>query len=104
MEVVRTSEWIPVTTPGATKVEVRPLLRTGGVGLALLRFGPHGSTDEHSAEYDIDVVCLEGAGFTKLGSEVALLREGDRIQWPRRIVHGLGTTNESMVTLMVEHR
>lgn len=37
-------------------------------------------------------------------SEVARLHAGERVRWPSGVIHGLWTTGEAMVTLMVEHR
>jgi quercetin dioxygenase-like cupin family protein len=85
-------------------VQVRPLLRDESVAVALLRFEPGGAIDEHSADYEIDVICLEGTGFTKLGQDVAEISEGARVRWTRGVIHGLWTTDASMLTLMIEHR
>lgn len=71
--------------------------------LSLLRFESDAAIDEHSAAFDIDVICLDGAGFTKVGEEVAAFAEGDRVRWPSGIVHGLWTEGHAMLTLMVEH-
>jgi quercetin dioxygenase-like cupin family protein len=37
---------------------------------ALLKFEPGAAIDEHAADYQIDLVCLQGTGFTKVGAEL----------------------------------
>ena len=72
--------------------------------LALLRFGPHGTIDEHPAPYPIDVICLEGAGLFSVDGAAAPLQAGERVQWPAQRPHRLWTEAASLLTLMVEHR
>jgi quercetin dioxygenase-like cupin family protein len=88
---------------GCLNVESRALLRTERVALALLRFGPGGAIHEHPAEIEIDVVCLEGAGFTSVDGEAAPIAAGQKVRWPAGRPHRLWTEAETMLTLMVEH-
>jgi len=69
----------------------------------MLRFGPHGTIHEHSAECDIDVVCLDGQGMTSVDGDAAEIRKGQSIRWPATAQHRLWTEDHDMVTLMIEH-
>ena len=96
-------EWSPVPYDGCVGVEGKVLRRADDVCLALLRFGPHGTIHEHPAAIDIDVICLEGGGFTSITGVAAPLRAGEAIRWPAGQPHRLWTDGETMLTLMVEH-
>jgi quercetin dioxygenase-like cupin family protein len=96
-------EWTPLPTAGCVRVEARALLRTERVSLAQLRFGPHGTIHEHPAPIEIDVVCLEGGGFTSVDGEAAPLAAGQKVRWPAGRPHRLWTEDSPMLTLMVEH-
>jgi hypothetical protein len=50
--------------------------------LAMLRFEPHGTIHEHAAAFEIDVVCLEGEGYTSIDGEVATFKAGQMVRWP----------------------
>jgi quercetin dioxygenase-like cupin family protein len=84
-------------------VEGKVLLDSPDLGLALLRFGPNSTIDEHPAPYPIDVVCLEGEGLFSVDGQAAPLRAGERVQWPANRPHQLWTEGAAMLTLMVEH-
>jgi quercetin dioxygenase-like cupin family protein len=99
----QSAEWRPLPQPGCANVDARPLLRAERVSLALLRFGPHGTIHEHPAPIDIEVVCLEGSGFTSVAGETAPLAAGQKARWPAGQPHRLWTEDDSMLTLMVEH-
>jgi quercetin dioxygenase-like cupin family protein len=75
-----------------------------GLLVALLRFGEHAKVHEHAGETETLVACLEGEGFTSVGSESTAIRAGDRVRWPRDVVHGLWTSGSTMLTLMIERR
>ena len=68
-----------------------------------LRFGPHGTIDEHAAAWEIDVVCLEGEGTTTVDGIAEPIHAGETIRWPAGKSHCLFTEDSTMVTLMVEH-
>lgn len=95
--------WKPLDRPGCHGVEVRSFPKMGGVWLAMLRFQPGGTIDEHSAEIDIDVFCLEGSGMTSVGGEQAAIQVGEWVHWPAGVAHKLWAEEQPMVTLMVEH-
>jgi quercetin dioxygenase-like cupin family protein len=83
-------------------VEGRVLLRRPGLTLALLRFAEQATIDEHSAPFDIDVICLEGEGQASVGGVGHVLRAGMAINWPANAPHRLWTEATTMTTLMVE--
>ena len=97
------AEWRPLPFDGCVNVESRALLRAERVFLAQLRFGPHGTIHEHPADIAIDVVCLEGSGFTSVDGEAAPIAAGQKVRWPAGRPHRLWTEDDSMLTLMVEH-
>lgn len=71
--------------------------------MALLSFETKATIDEHSADHDIDVGCLEGAGFASVGTQKWPIRIDETIRWPSGQLHRLWTEGESMTTLMIEH-
>lgn len=85
-------------------MEVKVLLEDDHLLVAMLRFGPHGTIDEHPSHVDGDVVCLDGRGMTSVGGEHAPIRAGERVHWPADVPHRLWTEDSEMVTLMIEHR
>jgi quercetin dioxygenase-like cupin family protein len=95
-------EWRPLGARGAKAVEVRVLWNEDGLLLAQLRFGEHANIHEHAGDDDAYVSCLEGSGFTKVGEEVEPIEAGQRIFWPKGVVHGLWTDGAPMTTLMCE--
>ncbi|MHC4473443.1 MAG: cupin domain-containing protein [Planctomycetota bacterium] len=70
--------------------------------IANLRFGPDATIDRHSAPYDIDVICMSGAGYTSIGEDVSLIRAGQTVRWPRDREHCLWTEDSPMETIMAE--
>jgi ribonuclease HI/quercetin dioxygenase-like cupin family protein len=102
VEVAPHPHWEPLDRPGCVDVDGRVLLHAAWGHLAMLRFGPHGTIAEHAADHDIDVICLEGAGFTSVAGEAAPLPEGYRAHWPAGQPHRLWTDGSPMVALMVE--
>ena len=71
--------------------------------VAMLRFSPQATIDEHSADHVVEVVCMDGEGFTSVGGVAAPIRAGEAVTWPPRVKHCLWTKGMSMITLMVEH-
>jgi quercetin dioxygenase-like cupin family protein len=94
--------WSLLPRRGSRDVEFRMLLGREGIFLANLRFSSDATIDRHSAPYDIDVICLNGAGFTSVGEEVFAIHAGQTVRWPRDIDHCLWTDGTEMETLMVE--
>ena len=96
-------EWTPLAQEGCVNVKGKILLIQDNLTIALLRFEPGGMIPERSAGYPTDVVCLEGGGFTSVGSEEGELSPGHKALWPADGLHRLWTEDESMVALMIEH-
>lgn len=82
--------------------QYRTLLEKDHLALVMLYFAKNAAIHEHAAEHEIDVICLEGAGFTKVGKDQSPIFAGDRIHWPAGKPHRLWTKDDEMVTLMVE--
>lgn len=95
--------WTPLTQEGCVNVFVKSLLSQDHLELALLRFEKEATIHEHPADFDIDVICLGGSGFISVGKEQSPIFEGERVQWPAGKSHRLWTTDDEMLTLMVEH-
>jgi quercetin dioxygenase-like cupin family protein len=96
-------DWTPLPYEGCREVEARGLVRLPHLSVAMLRFSPHGTIHEHAAEIEIDVLCLEGEGWTSVAGERAPLRAGQRVRWPAGQAHRLWTDGQPMLTLMLEH-
>lgn len=95
-------EWSILPREGTNGVEFRVLLRRSGLLVANLRFGSHATIDRHSAPHDIDVICINGAGFTSIGNDAAPIRAGQTVRWPANADHCLWTEDDSMEAIMVE--
>ncbi len=67
-------KWTPLPYEGCWNVDAKGLLRSAHFNLAMLRFAPHGTIHEHPADLEIDVICLDGEGFTSVGGEAAPIR------------------------------
>lgn len=96
--------WTPLPYEGCCNAAYKSLLQGEQVALAMLRFNHNATIHEHPADFDIDVICLEGSGFTSVGGEQAAIHAGQRVHWPAGQPHRLWTTNNEMITLMVEHQ
>jgi quercetin dioxygenase-like cupin family protein len=79
------------------------LLREPYLVVAMLRFGTQATIDEHSADFDINVVCVAGAGFVSIDGAVTRVQAGGHVHWPAGSMHRLWTEESTMQTLMVEH-
>jgi quercetin dioxygenase-like cupin family protein len=88
--------------PSSVGVEGRVLVREADFFIAVLRFPPNATIEEHPGPNDTLVVCLEGEGLTSVGNATAALREGERAFWPANVPHRLWTEGTTMKTLMVE--
>ena len=100
---VKRPNWTPVPNEGCVNVYSKALLVLDHLGIAMLKVDPHGTIHEHDAPFDIDVICLEGSGFTSVDGEWAGIEAGERVRWPAGKMHRLWTEESEMVTLMVEH-
>lgn len=96
-------EWAPVERPGCHGVEARVLFHGANLGVVALRFAPGGYIDAHAAPYTIEVVCMEGSGFVRVGSEERALSESYGVRWPMGVLHRLWTTTDSMTVYTFEH-
>jgi quercetin dioxygenase-like cupin family protein len=101
-EQVPHPHWSPLPVDGAVGVEVKVLLPPPPPVIAMLHFSLGGGFPAHSAPFDIDVVCLDGAGFVLVGDDSCTFRADERIHWPAHAMHRLWTESEEMTTLMVE--
>jgi lysyl-tRNA synthetase class 2 len=100
---VKRPSWTPLTQEGCVNVFVKSLLSLDHLALAMLRFEKEATIHEHPADFDVDVICLGGSGFTSVGKEQSPIYEGERVRWPAGQPHRLWTTDDEMLTLMVEH-
>ena len=97
-------DWSPLPAmEGRFGVEGKVLLVDRRIVIATLRFAAHAQTDVHPADYDIHVLCLDGAGFSFCGGSTVPIRAGQSLLWPRGEPHNLYTRDSAMTTLMVEH-
>jgi quercetin dioxygenase-like cupin family protein len=95
-------DWAPVPRTGCVNVEGKVLLVREGLALAMLRFQPEATIDEHAAPHEFDVICVEGEGFISVEDRVNSFEAGQWMTWPAGRLHRLWTANHGMITLMVE--
>jgi quercetin dioxygenase-like cupin family protein len=91
-----------VARAGVSGVEALVLHRDVSLLVVTLKFDAEATIDEHTADWDIDVVCLEGQGWVSVGVDSAELRPGEEVRWPRGAPHRLWTNGQGMRTLMLE--
>jgi quercetin dioxygenase-like cupin family protein len=96
-------EWALLKRQGCRGVESKLLLEKRDLVVALLRFIPNATIDEHAAPHPIDVICLEGEGMFSVDGASAPVRAGECVEWPPDRQHRLWTLGGSKLTLMVEH-
>lgn len=96
--------WSPLRYQGCVGVDVKGLIRLDNLSIALLRFGRDATIHEHPADFDVDVICLEGEGFASVAKKVVSLKADETVRWPAGVPHRLWTEGRKMVTLMIEHR
>ena len=102
VESFKHHEWEPVPLEGVVNVTGKVILDSPELVLALLRFGERGGIPGHAGPTDAIVACLEGDGFTTVGTESTPLRAGEHVFWPAGVFHRLWTESSTMTTLMVE--
>jgi quercetin dioxygenase-like cupin family protein len=95
-------DWRPLRRPGCRGVETRLLLARDELVLAMLRFKPGATIDEHAADHPVDVVCLEGSGFISLQGRTHRFTAGQSMIWPPGQLHRLWTDRHDMLTLIAE--
>jgi quercetin dioxygenase-like cupin family protein len=69
-------EWSPVPHPGCVNVVGKVLLQRDGLTLAVLKFDAEGTSHEHAAPFEIDVICLEGEGYISIEDRIWTFRSG----------------------------
>ena len=95
-------EWAKLPRPGCENVQFRLLLSRDGISVANLRFASTATIDPHSAPFDIDVICVQGAGFTSVAEVTQPINAGQTVRWPKDEVHCLWTDGQTMETIMIE--
>jgi quercetin dioxygenase-like cupin family protein len=97
-------DWRLMPLEGFRGVEVQVLWSEEYLLLARLRFAEHATINPHAGPNDAYVSCLSGSGFTSVGDEAEPepFEEGQRVFWPKGVVHGLWTEDSTMTTLMCE--
>ena len=103
IESVPRPSWDPLPFDGCVGVDGKVLLGSKDLTLAMLRFAADAKIHEHAAPFEVDVICLEGAGFVSVSGEAAPLAAGQGVHWPADRPHKLWTERSTMLTLMVEH-
>jgi len=96
-------KWETLPRTGCAGVEARVCLKDSRAVVATLRLSEHANIDIHTAPYDIHVLCIEGSGFVTCGEEVAELKSGESVLWPKDVEHNIYTENSRMQTIMLEH-
>jgi quercetin dioxygenase-like cupin family protein len=96
--------WEPLNRNGTVGVTGRVLLNRAAIVIANLKFAPNATIDEHSAPFEVDVICLNGEGLVSVGDKSSAFRAGERVVWPAGVNHRLWTQDVAMETLMVERR
>ena len=102
IEHVPRFHWTPLPREGTAGVVARVMLNRAGIAIANLRFAANATIDEHSAPFEVDVICIAGEGFVSVGNDSSAFRAGDRVVWPAGVNHRLWTESSEMETLMVE--
>lgn len=102
VEQMPRAHWTPVPREGVVGVTARVMLNRAGIAIANLKFAAQATIDEHSAPFEIDVICLAGEGFVSIDNDSSAFRAGDRVVWPMGVNHRLWTEGSEMETLMVE--
>jgi quercetin dioxygenase-like cupin family protein len=96
--------WQPLLRNGTVGVTGRVLLNRAAIVIANLKFAVNATIDEHSAPFEVDVICLDGRGFVSVGDKSSPFQAGERVVWPAGVNHRLWTQDVAMETLMVERR
>ena len=95
-------DWEPLPCDGCVNVEGRVVLRDEALGLAPVRFGEHGTIQEHPGANDTVVFCLEGSAWASVGEESGEIRAGEGVFRPVGVRHRLWMEAATMTTLMCE--
>lgn len=68
IEQMPRARWEPLSRQGAVGVTGRVMLQRAGITIANLGFSVNATIDEHSAPYEIDVICIAGGFSTSISS------------------------------------
>src|SRR3984893_19111820 len=90
--------WQPLNREGTVGVTGRVLLNRAGIVIANLKFAANATIDEHSAPYEVDVICLDGEGFVSVGGESFAIRAWASVFWTAGVDHRLWTHGGTMST------
>lgn len=96
-------DWTPLPRSGVVGVHARVFVDMTDLVVAMLRFSPRATIDEHDAPHVVEVICMDGEGFTSVDGNQAAIKAGETVTWPAGHPHRLWTEGMSMITLMVEH-
>ena len=77
-------------------------MREWGFFIAMLRFQPDATIDEHPGLNDTVVMCVDGEGWTSVADAKVPIRAGELVRWPKDVRHRLWTEGTEMTTLMFE--
>jgi quercetin dioxygenase-like cupin family protein len=100
---VRRPTWSALPVEGAVGIDLKVVLEPPPLLIAMLRFSRGAGFPGHAAPFDVDVVCLDGAGFVLVGENSYPFHSGETIRWPANAMHRLWTEADEMTTLMIEH-
>jgi quercetin dioxygenase-like cupin family protein len=76
---------------GTAGVTGRVVLNRAEIVIANRKFAANAAIDEHSAPFEIDVICLDREGFVSVGGESSAFRAGERVVWPAGVDRRLWT-------------
>jgi quercetin dioxygenase-like cupin family protein len=105
MEMYPSPQWerLSLDRPGCRGVSGRVLFLGANLGLVELSFEPHATIDAHALPYMVEVVCMEGSGFVRVGEEASSFEAGFSVRWPMGVVHSLWTADAPMTVITIEH-
>lgn len=75
---VKRPDWTPVPYEGVRNVKYKSLLRLNHIGIAMLKFEPYGTINEHPADFPIDVIVIAGEGMTSIEGESAPIKQAKK--------------------------
>lgn len=102
---VKQVTWMPLPKGGYENVEVKMLMGLEGeLRVSMMKIKPNGGMPTHQDKAEIEVICLEGSGFVSVGEDKIPFKMGDRVTWPPNTDHRLWTSDDEMITLMIEKR
>lgn len=82
-----------------------PILLNRPLVVVAMYLEPHGSMDEHSADWPILFLVTKGCGFVRVGGpggETRAVSAGDAVLWPTRLDHTVWTEDEPLEAIVIE--